>query len=69
MGWTDAIKEMGETKGLRVHRSHWMARGPVTAARRDRAILPLVTATKLPVSRRNVSVIREAGLLPRKSDG
>ncbi|MEJ6391266.1 LytTR family DNA-binding domain-containing protein [Gymnodinialimonas ulvae] len=63
----DAIRETAPEPGLRVHRSHWVALGAVTAARRDgeRAILTLTGGTEIPVSRANVPAIREAGLLPR----
>lgn len=63
----DAIREAAPTQGLQVHRSHWVALKAVTAARRDgdRAILTLSDGTEIPVSRANVPVIREAGLLPR----
>jgi hypothetical protein len=39
----DAIREVGDTEGLQVHRSHWVATRHVKAARRagDRAILTM----------------------------
>lgn len=63
---SDAIAEVGDTKGAQVHRSHWVAFDYVTAARRDkdRAILTMSTGTDIPVSRANVAKIKEAGLLP-----
>lgn len=71
MRLADAIRETGETAGMQVHRSHWIATGAVTAARRngDGAILTLTTGAEVPVSRRYVAAILEAGLLPRSSNG
>lgn len=66
MRLADAILETAPTRGLQVHRSHWVAAGEVTAARRagDRAILTMSDAREIPVSRANVAAIRDAGLLP-----
>jgi hypothetical protein len=66
MRLSDAIAEVGATPGAQVHRSHWVAFDQVSAARRqgDRAILTLSNGTDIPVSRPNVSRIKEAGLLP-----
>jgi DNA-binding LytR/AlgR family response regulator len=67
MRLTDAIREVGASKGVQVHRSHWVALDAVRAARRegDRAILTMAHGPEIPVSRTNVPAIREAGLLPR----
>ena len=64
---SDARAEVGNTPGLQVHRSHWVALSAVTSARRDgaRAILTLSHGTEIPVSRTYLPAIREAGLLPR----
>ena len=66
MRLSDAIAEVGATPGAQVHRSHWVAFGQVSAARRqgDRAILTLSNGTDIPVSRPNLPRIKEAGLLP-----
>ncbi|WP_018302905.1 LytTR family DNA-binding domain-containing protein [Wenxinia marina] len=63
----DAMNETGDLPGAQVHRSHWVAWGAVTAARRegDRAILTLRGGSEIPVSRANVPAVRAAGLLPR----
>lgn len=63
----DAIREVGGSLGAQVHRSHWVAFSAVTSARRDgtRAILTLSNDAEIPVSRANLSKIKEAGLLPR----
>lgn len=64
---SDAIREVGKTRGLRVHRSHWIALDQVRAAARegDRARLTMRHGDDIPVSRANLPAIREAGLLPR----
>ena len=66
MRLSDAIAEVGTTPGAQVHRSHCVAFGQVSAARRqgDRAILTLSNGTDIPVSRPNLPRIKEAGLLP-----
>jgi hypothetical protein len=67
MRLADAMREVGDTPGAQVHRSHWVAFGQVRAARRDgdRAILTMATGPEIPVSRANLPKIKEAGLLPR----
>lgn len=62
----DAMREAGEG-GLQVHRSHWVARAQITAARRegDRAILTMSTGQEIPVSRRYVPTLKDEGLLSR----
>jgi hypothetical protein len=63
MRMADAEAELEGVEGLRVHRSWWVARAGVTAARRegDRIILTLKSGTEAPVSRANVSTVRAAG--------
>lgn len=63
---SDAMEETGDVAGLQVHRSHWVATGQVTAARRDgaRAILTMSDGRDIPVSRTYVPMVKEAGLLP-----
>lgn len=62
----DAMREVGATAGIQVHRSHWVAVDQVSAAQRkgDRAILTMAHGPDIPVSRRYVPAIKEAGLLP-----
>ena len=66
MRLADAIKEVGQTAGLQVHRSHWVATAAVTSAKRtgDRAILTMSHGADIPVSRTYIPAIKEAGLLP-----
>ena len=67
MRLSDAMKEVGTTHGAQVHRSHWAAFDQVASVRRegDRAVLTMKTGIEIPVSRANISHIKEAGLLPR----
>jgi DNA-binding LytR/AlgR family response regulator len=66
---SDAVREVGETQGAQVHRSHWAAFEQVKAVRRegDRAILTMTGDIEIPVSRANMPKIKEAGLLPRNT--
>ena len=65
MRLSDAIAECAPVAGMQVHRSHWVAREAVLAARRDgdRAILELAGGERIPVSRGRVRALREAGWL------
>ena len=67
MRLADAITEAAPTKGLQVHRSHWVALERVQGTRRrgDGALLDMGAGLEIPVSRRNMGAIRAAGLLPR----
>lgn len=67
MRLADAIREVGGTPGLRVHRAHWVALAHVASVMRkgDGAILHMTCGADIPVSRANMAAIREAGLLPR----
>lgn len=64
---SDAMAEVGDTPGLQVHRSHWIATKAVASVRRDgaRAILTMADGRDIPVSRTYIPAIKEAGLLPR----
>lgn len=65
MRLADAIREVGDTVGLQVHRSHWVSLDQVTAVARtgDGAVLKMSCGPEIPVSRVNVGKIREVGLL------
>ena len=67
MRLADAIREVGVTPGAQVHRSHWAAFDQVAAVTRDgdRAVLQMTIGGDIPVSRRHIPTIKEAGLLPR----
>lgn len=64
---SDAIREVGDTPGLRVHRSHWVATAQVTSVTRkgDGAVLRMAQGGDIPVSRSHMPAMKEAGLLPR----
>lgn len=65
MRFADAIAELDGADGLRVHRSHWVARGHVVgAARRNgRQVLCLTGGREAPVSRGYLADVRAAGLV------
>jgi hypothetical protein len=67
MRLADAIREVGTNRGAQVHRSHWAAFDQVTSTTRDgdRAVLHMTSGGDIPVSRRHIPTIKEAGLLPR----
>jgi hypothetical protein len=67
MRLSDAIGETHPVRGLKVHRSHWVALGQVIAVRRsgDRTRLAMAQGPEIPVSRGALQTLREAGLLPR----
>lgn len=66
MRLSDAMDEVGETKGMQVHRSHWVALDQITSAKRDgaKAILTLSAGQDIPASRTYVPALKEAGILP-----
>lgn len=66
MRLADAMTETAPVDGMQVHRSHWVALDQVRAARRrgDGAVLQMENGLEIPVSRRHMGSIREAGLLP-----
>lgn len=65
MRLADAIREVGDTPGVQIHRSHWVALDAVTGNRRQngKPFLRLVDDAMLPVSRSYADVVRKAGLL------
>jgi hypothetical protein len=67
MRLSDAIRETAPEPGLRVHRSHWVAKDRVVSARRDgdRAILTMAHGGDIPVSRSHIPAVKDAGLLPK----
>lgn len=64
---SDAMREVGDQRGAQVHRSHWAAFDQVRSVTRDgdRAVLHMSAGGDIPVSRRHIPVLKEAGLLPR----
>lgn len=67
MRLSDAIAETAPTRGLQVHRSHWVALDEITKAQRsgDKALLTLSDGRSLPASRSNIKALKDAGILPR----
>jgi DNA-binding LytR/AlgR family response regulator len=58
--FADALKELGGTPGLQVHRSHWIAVAHVDELKRDNGKLFVVMkdGTEIPVSRPNLETVR-----------
>ena len=71
MRLSDAIKEVGTTTGLQVHRSHWVALDAVAAVKRkgNGAVLSMSNEIEVPVSRSNMPAIQNAGLLKKAANG
>jgi DNA-binding LytR/AlgR family response regulator len=67
--FADAIRETGTADGLRVHRSHWVARDFVDSFRSTNGKLTLLLndRTEIPVSRTYADEVREQ--FPRESNG
>lgn len=68
MRMSDAIKEVGETAGAQVHRSHWASFEQVTAVEKlgARTMLIMRQGSPIPVSRANLPKLKKAGLTPIK---
>lgn len=65
MRLSDAMNETKGTRGMQVHRSHWVSLDEVASARRtgDRAVLTMTSGEEVPVSRTYVPALREVGVL------
>ena len=61
MRFADALAELGDTPGLRVHRSHWVADAAVEALARDgnRPTVVLKSGARVPVSRPYLAAARQ----------
>ena len=64
MRFADAVEELEGADGLRVHRSHWVARQHVLKAsrRNGRTFLQMTGGHQIPVSRGYLADVRAAGL-------
>ena len=64
--FSDALVEVADMEGARVHRSWWVAKQAVTGSERsgDRIVLLLTNGVRAPVSRTYLLRAREAGLIP-----
>lgn len=62
MRFGDALKELGGTEGMQVHRSHWIARTALKkiVRRTGRTVAVLDNGGEVPVSRRYARALREA---------
>jgi len=62
---SDAVEELEDADGLRIHRSHWVRRSAVKKAEREngRLWLRLVTGLRVPVSRSYQLGVKDAGWL------
>ena len=65
MRLSDAMNEVEDIDGLQVHRSHWVAKSHVTAARRvgDKGMLTMTNGRDIPISRTYIKAAKDAGLL------
>lgn len=63
--FADAVTEAEPTKGIQTHRSHWVAIGAVKSVTRqgDGALVSLTNGDTAPVSRSQMSTIKDAGFL------
>jgi hypothetical protein len=62
----DALEELSDQPGIRVHRSHWVKLDAVTEVRADgrRHVAVLPCGSEVPVSRSYLPDLQSAGLLP-----
>jgi DNA-binding LytR/AlgR family response regulator len=60
MRLSDAIAETEGVDGVRIHRSHWVAKQAISAVRRvdGRVVVQLATGDMLPVSRSYLAAVR-----------
>ncbi len=67
MRLADAMAEVGQTQGLQVHRSHWVALDQIVKVTRigDRGELTLSDGSTRLISRGFMPAVRAAGLLPK----
>ncbi|NTE35030.1 LytTR family DNA-binding domain-containing protein [Agrobacterium tumefaciens] len=58
--FSDALKEIGQTEGLQVHRSHWIADADAVSLRKQAGRLHVITrdGTEIPVSRSYSAVVQ-----------
>lgn len=66
----DAIAEMGEVRGERVHRSWWVAVSAIVGSERSGRTwaLQIIGDKRVPVARNSVDRLRRLGLLPSPTD-
>ena len=61
----DVVRQLGEARGLQVHRSWWVTNGAVARADEDgrSATLILTNGLRVPVARSRIAVLRQRGWL------
>ncbi|MGQ2950319.1 MAG: LytTR family DNA-binding domain-containing protein [Agrobacterium sp.] len=68
--FADALKEIGQTEGLQIHRSHWIADADVVSLRKQAGRLHVITGdgSEIPVSRSYNAAVqaRFAALVPTR---
>ncbi len=69
MRFTDALEELTDQPGWRIHRSHWVAEDSITDIRREsgKTFVILADGAELPVSRTYLPALRDAGVIKRFS--
>lgn len=60
----DALNEVTEVKGWRIHRSHWVAESGISQMKRSKGqtVVVLDDGAQLPVSRTYLSHLQQAGV-------
>ena len=63
--FADAVDQMDGVAGMVTHRSHWVARDAVAEVEREngRVFLRVSCGTRVPVSRKQIAVLEETGLI------
>ena len=61
----DAVREIGETKGHLVHRSHWVAENAIDGSNSQggKVTLTLINGDEIPVSRAHQKILQDEGIL------
>lgn len=62
--FSDALKELTEFEGARIHRSHWVAFSRIESVEQDgrRYVARLVGGAQLPVSQKGLETLQKAGV-------
>ena len=63
---SDAIKEVGDTRSMQIHRSHWVALDQIQKVERssDRGKVTMKDESSCPISHKYMPDVRAAGMLP-----
>jgi len=65
MRLSDAMKEAAGVDGLKIHRSHWIAREGIKRVDRQSGnyVVEMLDGTKLPISRGQIQAAKDAGII------